>query len=174
MNVRELREALLSLGPEYDESMIIVSEPGMSGPQEATRLITIPQLTNVSPHYSWEIFERVVWLDTGGAEVSKMAENEGWLVPYYNPTLRIPSPLTRTPMEQEAQEEQDKRHVACSTCFGEWKRGRRVPRGTHRVQASSPEFCCHCGAYVTPEATTILGKTGCESLHRVSQVGEEP
>ena len=90
MKVRDLREALDALGPEYDDSMVIVSQPGMSGPCEATQLITIPCLSNLDSRYSFEEFERVVWLCEGGPHVSRDAEAEGWEVPYYNATQATP------------------------------------------------------------------------------------
>jgi hypothetical protein len=184
MNVRELREALQALGPEYDESMVLVAEPGMSGPGEAKRLITIPKMTDVDLRMSWEVFERVVWIDTGGEHVSKgAAEQEGWRVPYYNPVLREPSPLTRTPKQQyedTLRAELAKRHVACPTCLAEWQRGRCVPKGLVRIITGVAEFCCHCGAFCEPAATTPQGKERCTEDHstmfpdQVSLVSEEP
>ena len=176
MNVRELRDALAALGPEYDESMIMVSEAGMSGPGEATRLITIPLMANVDHRPSYEVFEKVVWIDTGGSQVSRNAEeNEGWRVPYYNPTFRAPSPLTRTPREQYEEylkTEAAKRHVACGTCLGEWQRGRCVPKGIVRLTSDKKEFCCHCGAYTEPAAVTVEGKRYCEGQHGESLPSE--
>lgn len=90
MKVSELRSALEALGPEYDDSMVIVCVPGMSPPEEATRLITIPRMTNVGGRMSFETFERVVWIDVGGSRVSQDAEQEGWSVPYFNPILTTP------------------------------------------------------------------------------------
>lgn len=93
MNVKELIAALQALGPEYEESMVLVNTPGMGGAEEAMRIITIPELTNVHPHYSWEIFEKVVYIvDSPSQFVSKNAESEGWKVPYCNPIRRTPSP----------------------------------------------------------------------------------
>lgn len=92
MRVRDLKAALAALPPEYDDSMIITNTPGMGGPCEATRLITIPMLTEVSGRYSYEEFDRVVWIDSGGELVAASAAAEGWRVPYCN---QVPTPATR-------------------------------------------------------------------------------
>lgn len=169
MNVRELREALAALGPEYDESMVVVFEPGMGlQPGEATRLITVPKIENIDHRYSYEIFERVVMIDAGGQQVSKNAEQEGWKVPYYNPTRRDPSPLTRTPRQQYEdflKTEEAKRHVACEACFVNWQKERCVPSALVRFTSGKKEYCCHCGKFSPPAALTKLGKEYCEGLH---------
>jgi hypothetical protein len=91
MRVRDLKAALAALPPEYDDSMVVTNRPGLSGPGEATRLITVPTLKGVCSRYSFEEFDRVVWISDGGSLVSKEAEDEGWLVPYVNLTETPPS-----------------------------------------------------------------------------------
>ena len=86
MTVNDLRNALAQLPPEYDASIVLVAQPGLSGPCEATRLITIPTLTGLDGRYSYEAFDRAVWLSDGAARVSQEAEAEGWTVSYYNPS----------------------------------------------------------------------------------------
>lgn len=84
MNIRELREALAALGPEYDESVVLVLGTGLNT-TVATRLITIPVMSNVEGYYSYEEFDRAVWISDGGTLVSREAEADGWAVPYHNP-----------------------------------------------------------------------------------------
>lgn len=93
MNVKELIAALQALGPEYEESMIVVDEPGMGGPGEAKRLITVPEISGLWEFNSFDRFEKVVYIDNSACSgVSKQAEEEGWKVPYCNPILRTPLP----------------------------------------------------------------------------------
>lgn len=40
--------------------------------------------------FSFEEFERVVWISDGGERVSPDAVAEGWEVPYHNPTQTPP------------------------------------------------------------------------------------
>ena len=90
MNVRELKEALVALPAEYDESTVVVNATGIFGPGEATRLITIPELKGVDHQPSYAVFKNAVWLDDGGPSVSKQGEAEGYRVPYYKPIRETP------------------------------------------------------------------------------------
>jgi len=90
MTVAQLIKALSDLGPEYANSMVITNQAGFSAPAEATRIITIPLFEGVDDRYSFEVFEKVVWIDEGGPNVSLQAEKEGWKVPYVNLVLTSP------------------------------------------------------------------------------------
>lgn len=90
MKVKDLREALLSLPAEMDESVIVVSPGGMSGPEEATRIIRIPCLYGSGTCLSFQYHHNALWLDTGGERLSAKADEEGWEVISYLPTLSNP------------------------------------------------------------------------------------
>lgn len=96
MNVRELKQALADLGPEWDEALILILPATCLNPGEATRLITIPEIDHLDGRYSWEK-ERAVWLTDGGHHVAPLAEDMGWKVPYCKPA----TPLGAQPFKGE-------------------------------------------------------------------------
>lgn len=94
MTVRQLKKVLAGLSPEYDDSIILVSEPGFGGLTEVTRIVYYPELTGFTDRPSYWKYEHAICLDEGGPSVSTSGAAAGMRVFGYTPGKAPPSKTT--------------------------------------------------------------------------------